>query len=448
MIPALRESPASRRVRASLPGEPGLPVVGIAPSMLRDPIGTAARLNAKHGAVCWTRSLGVLCVMAIGPEANQAIFRNTDQAFANSAWNYYIGPFFHRGLMLLDFDEHRAHRSVMQAAFKRPLMERYFENMQPTIARGVTQWPVGRTVRLGPRLKQLTLDVATEVFMGERLRREAERVNRAFIDAVRGGSALVRYSVPLGRWRRGLEGRALLERFFRARIAGKRANPGEDLFSRLCEATDDEGNRYTDDDIVNHMIFLMMAAHDTSTITLTSLLYHLAKYPTWQDLIRAELLGAGAGPVALNDFNQMPNLDRAMKEALRLVTPVPALARETVKDVELLGHTIPAGTYVIVCPQATHRLDGLWKRPAVFDPGRFAPGREEHRQHPFAFVPFGGGAHKCIGMHFGEMEIKAVVHHLLTRYRLHVEPDYEMPIDWTSLPVAKDGLRVRLERLR
>jgi cytochrome P450 len=118
-----------------------------------------------------------------------------------------------------------------------------------------------------------------------------------------------------------------------------------------------------------------------------------------------------------------------------------------IKEVEILGHRLPVGTHVIVSPGATHHLSDYWSDPMRFDPERFGSERAEHRRHPFMYVPFGGGAHKCIGMHFGEMEIKSIVHQVLSRFRLRVSPLYEMPIDYTSLPYPSDGLPIQLERL-
>jgi cytochrome P450 len=94
-----------------------------------------------------------------------------------------------------------------------------------------------------------------------------------------------------------------------------------------------------------------------------------------------------------------------------------------------------------------HHLSEYWPDPEHFDPERFADDRRDDKVHRNAWMPFGNGVHKCIGLHFGGMEIKAAMHQLLLSYRWNVPPDYEMPIDWSSLPRPKDGLPVRLQRL-
>src|SRR5690349_2108693 len=132
------DTASARSIRSTLPGEQGLPIVGFSLEFLTKPLPLALRFYDRYGPIAWSSSFGLTSVFALGPEANQAVFRDTTQSFSNAeAWDYFIGPFFKRGLMLLDFDEHRFHRGVMQAAFKRPVMERYFENMQPSIRRAI-----------------------------------------------------------------------------------------------------------------------------------------------------------------------------------------------------------------------------------------------------------------------------------------------------------------------
>ncbi len=100
--------------------------------------------------------------------------------------------------------------------------------------------------------------------------------------------------------------------------------------------------------------------------------------------------------------------------------------RQTVRDTDLLGYYIPKGTNVIAYPGMNHRLPELWTDPLKFDPDRFTEPRNEHKRHRYAFTPFGGGAHKCIGMTFGQLEIKTILHRLLRRYRLELpRPGYQ-----------------------
>ncbi len=443
---ALAAVPAGSGLRP-VPGDSGPPIVGYTLRFLHDPVRHGLERYARYGPVSWGNAFGKRFVGLSGPDACGVALQNRDRAFASGpGWSFFIGPFFERGLMLLDFDEHLHHRRIMQQAFTNKRLAGYLDIMNPAIEAGLADWRPGQ-LTVYPAMKRLTLDLATKVFMGEDLGTAADQVNQAFVACVRAGTAYVRFPVPGLRWWRGLRGRRHLEEFLAARLPEKTASDGDDLFSALCHAESDDGHRFTGDDVVNHMIFLMMAAHDTSTITMSTMAYHLGKYPEWQERCREQSLALGTDTVGYEDLDRLTDLELVMKESMRVVTPVQAVVRQTVKDTEVLGHYIPKDTQVIVGLHFTHHMPELWPEPERFDPERFAPHRREDKVHRHAWEPFGGGVHKCIGMYFGILQIKAVVHQLLLRYRWSVPPGYEMPVDFTSLPRPSDGLPVELERL-
>ena len=428
-------------------GEPGLPVLGKTLAFMRHGPAVSLEQHQRFGPVSWTHVFGMRMVLVVGPEAAQDILVNKDKAYSQSGWEWFIGPFFKRGLMLLDGEEHHLHRRIMQEAFTRPRLESYLLQLGEIIDDQVPAWPTDEPFLVYPAVKDLSLDIATAVFMGSRRTPETQRMADAFVDCVRAGLSLVRLPVPGLRWHRGLRSRRVLEEYFRERIPAKRASDDEDLFAALCHVESEEGQSFTDDDIVSHMIFLMMAAHDTSTITVTAACYFLAKNPEWQERCRAESLAYGDGPIDLPGTEKLESLDLVFAEAMRLVTPVPGMARRTVKDTELLGHHVPAGTMVMVGSWGTHLLPELWSDPDLFDPARFDEPRREDKQHRFANLAFGGGVHKCIGMHFGRGEVKAILHRMLLSFRIEVPADYEVPWDMTSLPTPADGLPVVLRPL-
>lgn len=439
--------PQSAR-RLPVPGRPGLPLLGQTLDLMRDPIGFLGQCRAEHGDVFYINAYGTRIVQMLGPDATQFVLQNREQAFSNGrGWDYFIGRFFTRGIMLLDFEEHRWHRQIMQAAFTRKALASYLEAMNPGIARGIAGWQPGEQFTILTHVKALTLDLATEVFMGAQLGPESDAINEAFVLTVRAGTALIRRPVPGLLWHKGLQARARLEDFFRSRLPAKRARPGTDLFSQLCQAEDEDGQRFSDEDIINHMIFLLMAAHDTTTITLCSLLYQLARHPEWQEKARAESLALGHRDLHFDDLERLPTIGLCMKEALRMISPVPGMPRRTVKPVDYKGYHLPVGTLVNIQPMFSHHMPEHWTLPERFDPERFLEPRLEHKRHPYQYAPFGGGAHMCIGLHFAEMQVKAITHHLLQNFRWSVDAGYDMPVDFRSLPVPADKLPVHLEAL-
>ncbi|WP_235883315.1 cytochrome P450 [Saccharopolyspora elongata] len=429
-------------------GDYGLPVIGHTISVLTDLLEASRRRYAEFGPVSWGGMLGTEVVTVMGPDAVEVVAANREKAFGNEGfYDYLIGPFFRRGVMLMDFEEHLHHRRIMQQAFTRERLADYLGAMTPAIERGLARWRPGDRFPVYTAAKRLTLDLATEVFVGERPGAEADRIAEAFVAAVHGGQAIVRADVPGGTWARGLRGRRLLEEYFRERIPAKRAGTGSDLFSVLCRAETDDGERYSDDDVVNHMIFVLMAAHDTSTITLAMAAYYLGRHPEWQERLRAEARALGKPAIDRPDPEGLPLLDMVLKEVMRLNAPVGGLFRQAVADTEILGHYIPAGTRVVAQLYATQRMPQWWPAPDEFDPERFAEHRREDKVHRYAWAPFGGGVHKCIGMHFGGMELKAIMHQLLLRFRWTVPAGYEPRMRYGTGPMPTDGLPIRLQRI-
>ena len=160
-----------------------------------------------------------------GARRGPIVLNNQEKAFANGpGWEYFIGPFFNRGIMLLDFEEHLQHKQIMQQAFTRDMLRRYSIGLDAGITRGIAAWQPGPKFALYDAVKQLLLDLATEVFVGAELGAQADRINEAFVDTVVAGLSIVRADVPGGGWHRGLTGRALLEEYSRELLPAKRAS--------------------------------------------------------------------------------------------------------------------------------------------------------------------------------------------------------------------------------
>jgi cytochrome P450 len=434
-------------------GDRGLPVVGHLIEMMRGGPDYLLFLYQTKGPVIFGDSPVLPGVAALGPDAAQVIYSNRNKDYSQQGWVPVIGPFFNRGLMLLDFEEHMFHRRIMQEAFVRSRLVGYVEQMDEVVSQVIANDWVADDARflLYPAMKELTLDIASMVFMGHEPGTDRElvtKVNSAFTMTVRAGTAIIRTAVPPFTWWRGLKARKLLEDYFAERVRERRGNEGNDLLTVLCQTEDEDGNRFSDEDIVNHMIFLMMAAHDTSTTTATNMAYQLAASPHWQQRCRDESDRLGDGPLDIESLEKLESLDLVMNESIRLVTPVQWAMRRTMRDTELLGHYLPEGTNVTAFPGVNHLLPEIWTDPMKFDPERFTEPRNEHKRHRYAWTPFGGGAHKCIGMTFGQLEVKTIMHRLLRRYRLELpKPNYQAKWDYRTIPLPMDGMPIVLRRL-
>lgn len=429
-----------------IPHLPTQPLVGHTLLSLRDFLGFARRNTETFGEVYRVKMMGRWRISFTSPEAAEYILMDPDRIFsAKQGWHDTLGKLFSGGLMLRDFDDHRLHRRIMQAAFRKPAMDSYLSLMAPQIDRMVGDWPVTRRMNFYPTVKDLTLRLGAHVFMGLPADSpQAQTLSRRFIEEVAATITVIRKPLPLTRYWRGLRARqALLDRFH-ALVAERRQGEGADFFSQMCRATDDDGRHWSDTDIAEHFNFLMMAAHDTTASGLSALIAALVDHPDWQDRLRAEVDALGHGPMTPAMLDAMPQTEMAFKEALRLVPPVALIPRVALRDFEWNGTHVPAGHPVSANITMVMRSPRHFTNPDRFDPDRFSDNRAEDRNHRFAWAPFGGGAHKCIGLHFSTMQVKTFVRALLSRHT--IARDGDRPVVWTRLPIPrpKGGLPVVL----
>ncbi|MFM7027129.1 MAG: cytochrome P450 [Chakrabartia sp.] len=428
-----------------IPGTDGLPLVGTTFEQLKDPHAFTRKMAATYGPIYRTRSFGGRTVTLLGPDANELLLFDRDKVFSSEqGWGPVLNLLFPRGLMLMDFEQHRVHRRTLSVAFKPEPMKLYAEAINAGMSDRVKQW-VGRRFDFYPAIKELTLDLAATAFLGIPWGPEADRINQAFVDMVQASVGVVRIPIPGTKMAKGVAGRAFLKDYFGREVPKRRASDAQDMFSQICRATDENGALLSDDEIIDHMNFLMMAAHDTITSSATSMVMLLGQNPDWQDKLRDEMLGLGVAGEDLpyDRLNDLVLTDYAFKESLRMIPPVPSLPRRAVKDFDFGGHHFKAGTYVGINPAYTHKMPEYWPDPDRFDPMRFTPDQVKAR-HKYAWVPFGGGAHMCLGLHFAYMQIKILMWHLLRDQRIALPAGSGAKWQAWPIPKPRDGLPVEI----
>jgi cytochrome P450 len=445
--PPLGFTAPRRNELTHIPGDEGWPIIGKTFQVLADPKGHIERNAATYGLVYRTHFFGETNIVLLGPEGNELVLFDQHKMFSSMhGWDKVLGLLFPRGLMLRDFEEHRLHRKALSVAFKSGPMKSYLTDLDRGIAARVAQWRARPGVmQLYPAMKQLTLDLAAASFLGAEIGPEVDQINRAFVDMVAAAVTPIRRPLPGTQMARGVNGRKRIVAYFSEQIPLRRARAGgEDLFSQLCHATTEDGALLSEQDIIDHMSFLMMAAHDTLTSSLTSFIGELAANPQWQHKLREEVFALGLSadaPTGFDDLEKMPLSDMAFKEAMRIKPPVPSIPRRAMRDFTFKGFRIPAGTAVGVNPLFTHHMKEIWPEPDRFDPLRFTEEAQRNR-HRFAWVPFGGGAHMCLGLHFANMQAKCFARHFLQTIEVSLEDGYTPDWQMWPIPKPKDGLRV------
>nr|WP_294527251.1 cytochrome P450 [uncultured Rhodopila sp.] len=441
-------APPPGRALAHIPGDDGWPLIGSTLEAIDDPKRFFEERAARHGLVVRANILGETGVNLLGPDANEFVLFDQQRLFSSQfGWGRFMDRVFPRGLMMMDFDEHRLNRRALSAAFKAGPMRAYLKALDAGIAARIAQWTATPGPMLVyPAMKQLTLDLAATSFLGTGIGPDTDRITGAFVDMVAATVAPIRKPLPGTQMRRGVRGRARIVEWFTRQVPLRRERGGDDLFSELCRARMEDGALLSVQAVVDHMSFFMMAAHDTLTSSLTAFVWLLAANPGWQARLRDEVSGLGLLPGEALPFDRLDALkltEMAFKETLRIIPPAPAVPRRAIRDFVFSGFHVPAGASVAVNPLFTHHMPEIWAEPERFDPERFTDSAQANR-HRFAFVPFGGGAHMCLGLNFAHMQAKCFARHLLLNATVSLAPGYTPAWKMWPIPQPKDGLRVTL----
>ena len=423
-------------------------MVGSSLEVLRDPWAFDNGRFARYGAVFRARVLGRVSVSLVGPDLlKQALLDRGRKLSSAEGWGHSLDGLFQNGLMLRDFDDHQRHRKLMQFAFRGVARRGYHEALERGVAEQLEKWDQDEPFEAYPRIKAALFEQSGRMLLGVEPSARLSALNKSFAAMIRASVALLRWPIPGTPWQRGQRGRRRLEAFFREELPKRRAGGGEDLFSVLCAASDEDGTALSDEEIIDHMIFLLFASHDTTATALTTLVDELTRAPRLQDRAarECELLATRYGGVLPFDaLGELEFLDLCIREALRLNPPVPYIMRRTVSACPFGGHELPAHTPVVVHVRTTQHDPKLWPEPLAFEPDRYRDEEEGRERSPYASVPFGGGAHRCIGADLAKQQIKVFMFHLLRRYRVQRVEAEATPWRRLPLPVPANGLPVRV----
>jgi cytochrome P450 len=405
----------------------------------RHPLPLLLEGHREFGPVFTVRVFHGNVVFMIGPEANHYM---TVSNAANFSWrDGHMGdmiPLLGDGLLTIDGDFHRRSRKIMLPAFHRDQIAKTQTTMDDEVERAIAGWSAGDRIDLYGATRVLALRIAMRALFGLDPDRQSD-VGAAhdFEQALGFWSKDYVLQVLRGPgtpFKQLMRARGRLDALIYAEIERRRATGerGEDILSLLLDATDEEGEGLSRRHIRDEVMTLLFAGHDTTTSTVAFLFYELMRNPAERARIEEDL-----------DAGSMTELELAMDETLRIYPPAWIGPRRSIEPFEFNGVPVPGGVPVNYCSWASHHLPDVWPEPERFDPQRFAPGRRELIPKG-AYLPFGGGSRTCIGMRFGQLEIRTIATALLRRFELELEPGYEMEIRQMPTIGPKHGLPVTL----
>jgi cytochrome P450 len=419
-----------------------------------DPLPLLLGAYEEFGPIFSLRLLHSRVVFMLGPEANHFVTVGHPENFhwRESSFGDLI-PLLGDGLLTVDEDYHDRARAIMMPAFHREQIVAATEAMTVEADQAIDSLRVGEVVDIYEWMRNLAMRIAMRALLGL----DPDQAGKGAAAAAHFERALGYYGIdfhlrlvrgPGSPWRKLVSSRRVLDEIVFGEISRRRAHPDpgrRDILSLLVGARGEGGEEFTDTEIRDQVMTLMFAGHDTSTSTLTFMLYELARHPEVTRRLHAEqdeVLG-GASPTAVQLEKEMPYLDMVLDEVLRLYPPAWIGPRRAVREFEFGDHTVPRDAYVNYCSWASHRLPEVFSEPEAFIPERFT--RERKAALPRgAYVPFGGGSRICIGKRFGQTEVKLVATKLLQRLRIDSLPGRTVTIRQMPTLSPRGGLRMRV----
>ena len=423
------------------PGNFGLPLWGETGAFITDPDFVKKRYE-QYGPIFKSRVLGRKAVFMVGPEAIEFVLSSGMQSLSwREGWPLTFKQLLGRSLFVQEGEEHRRNRRLMMPAFHGPALARYITTMDTIIQTYLAKW-----VQLGEfvwydEFKQLTFDIASQIFLGTPPGPGSDRLSRLFTTLTNGLFG--------ANYLQALNARRQLLRHLDQVIADRQQHPADDALSLLIQAVDENGDRLSVKEIRDQAMLLLFAGHETTTAMLTWLGLELGQHPAILHRAREEQahLAAQSPELAIATLGQMPYLEQILYEVERLHPPVPGGFRGVIQPFTFNGYTIPKGWLLQYSILVTHRLPHVYRNPNQFDPDRFGPERQETKPQPFHLIGFGGGPRVCIGMAFAKLEMKLLLAHLLRGYQWEILPNQNLEAVLIPTHRPKDGLRVRFASL-
>ncbi len=441
----------------------------------------------RYGPIFTLRILHSNVVFMLGPAANHYITVSHAQNFLWRESHFRdLIALLGAGLLTTDDPYHRRSRRIMLPAFHHKRIAASIDVMVAETERALDEWTPGARIDLYTWTRRLATRVAMRALFGIEPDGTAARTIDAaamFEQALAFYASGYQYRFirgPRSPWAKLQEASSKLNRLLYGEIAERRATGrrGEDVLSLLLDAQDEDGGRLTDEQVRDEMMTLLFAGHDTTTSTIAFMFYELARHP-WiaerivaeqgellrgdaphaeqGEALRGDAPGADRGEPLLADSRsrrstiggapnaeqlmsgELKELEMTLEETLRKYPPAWIGPRKAVESFEFEGHTVPGTAYVNYCSWASHHLPDVFAEPDAFRPERFAP-EAKGKMPKGAYIPFGGGSRQCIGMRFGQLEVRTIATMILSRFTLELPDSFELTIRQMPTISPKRGL--------
>lgn len=450
--------------------EQGYPVIGCLPEFVKSPIHFFSRLAREYDDLIEFNFAGMNVVLISDGDLAHQILVKEIQNFRKSDRDALImGRVLGRGLVTnSDFSHHKTQRKLVQPGFHFRRIQSYAETMSDYTTQFIKDWPSGRR-DISDDMFKLTMYIVCKTLFNmdmHDMAKEADKIGHTMkvvqdcIDHQFNQMIDFPNWVPTPTNLKLNKARKVLNDTMIKMIETRRAESNDhfnpniepkhlDMMSMLLDARYEDGTAMDDHLVMDELITLFVAGHETTSNALTWTLYLLSQHPEIQESLHAELDGVllDRDP-GFNDLNELKYTEMVVKEAMRLLPPAWTLnARQANQEVQVGQYVFPRNKVVFISPYANHHNPKYFPDPELFDPLRFSEEREKSiPKH--AYMPFGTGPRVCIGQSFAMMEAKLILASVLHRFRVKPDPAQNFEPQAQITLSNKGGMHLYLEKRR
>ena len=436
------------------PGPKGLPFLGMALEIRKDPLGTLQRMAREYGDIVGFTALGMQRVLLSRPEyVQQLLVLDHAKYHKSPLTKTVVGPLLGQGLLISEGDFWRRQRRLAQPAFHRARTNAYSPVMVECALEHARQWRGGETRNIAEEMMKVTLEVAVRTLFGTSLASDSENIGRAT-------TFLMRYHLWRARspWRlpeflptpanrRARRERSLLDSMVYRIIAERKkdAETRNDLLTMLMAAMHEDGTQMTEQQLRDETMTLFLAGHETTALSLSWTWYLLSENPAAEARLHEELHGVlGGRPAEVSDLEKLPYLNAVVNEGLRLYPPAHMMARTNVEPVRFGDYKIPPGPTILASQWIMQRDARFFDQPEKFLPERWLDGLME-RLPAGVYFPFGDGPRRCIGQGFAILETALVIAALAQKFQFRLAPGHPVVPEPLVTLRPKYGLKMEIQ---
>lgn len=429
-----------------------LPIVGHLFPLLRDPLRFLNTLPS-YGDLVQIRLGSQTAVVVCRPELVQQVLLHDRTYDKGGPIIERIGNALGNGLASCPHSAHRRQRRTLQPAFSRTCMREYAAIMTQQIDKLAIGWSDGRTVDVAEQMYNFASgSIARTLFTAEAAGPAIDTVTECLPDIFRGiyQQAVLPPSLSRLPLRSNLRYERARNRAWAAvsktiSLYRQDDETRGDVLSMLLTTHDDEGGVLDDAEIHAQIMTLLVAGIESTAVALTWAVHLLCQYPDVQERLRTETAKVlGTRTATWDDLPRLDLARRVITETLRLYPPGWILTRTTTTEARLADAVIPPETTLIYSPYLIHHDARFNPRPTSFDPDRWLPERQHVRG---AFIPFGGGARKCIGEHYAMTLATLALSTIVARWRFS-SVDHQPPHIEPRMTLTPHGVQVRADCLQ